>query len=216
LSQVNAIRTAILDAAESLFADASFDIVGMRDIAAKASVPLGLICYYFHTKEKLYEAVIKRRSDDLNKHRLRAFERLPPKFNLHHVIEAFLRPFLELMLGNEPGWRSYGRLLAHTGQQRNARLLALHFKQTQEYFLDALTRAEPRLSKEAAARGYVFMISVMFGMFAANDLLSMVSGKAYSSRDLEGAYASAVPFLTGAFERLSTTEATTRSKPEFA
>ena len=55
-------RTAILDAAENLFAAASFDIVSMRDVAAKAKVPLGLINYHFQSKEKLFEAIIARRS----------------------------------------------------------------------------------------------------------------------------------------------------------
>ena len=51
----NNTRTAILDAAENLFAAASFDIVSMRDVAAKAKVPLGLINYHFQSKEKLFE-----------------------------------------------------------------------------------------------------------------------------------------------------------------
>jgi len=47
------------------------------------------------------------------------------------------------------------------------------------------------------------MVSVMFGMFAANDLLGVISKRAYSSRDLERAYDFALPFLAGAFEGLA-------------
>jgi AcrR family transcriptional regulator len=207
LLQVNSKRTAILDAAESLFAEANFDIVGIRDVAAKARVPLGLICYHFCTKDKLYEAIIARRSDDLNKYQLGVFKTLPAKFDLRHVIDVFLRSYFELMLRDEPGWRSYWRLLAQMGQQRRgARLLAKHFRKNQGKILDALVRAEPRLSNEAVIRGYGFMLSMMFGMFAKNDLLSMSSDKAYRSRDIEAAYVYAVPFLTGAFERLLTAD----------
>ena len=204
-------RTAILDAAENLFAAASFDIVSMRDVAAKARVPLGLINYHFQSKEKLFEAIIARRSDELNSRRRDAFVALKEKPNLRQVLNVFLRPYLDLMLEGGPGWRAYGRLLTQTGQaERWTRLITRHFKETQDIILDALIEAEPRLTKEAAARGYVHLVSVMFGMFAANDLLSVISKRAYSGRDLERAYDYALPFLTGAFEGLAAASAQPR------
>jgi AcrR family transcriptional regulator len=197
-------RTAILDAAENLFAAASFDIVSMRDVAAKARVPLGLINYHFQSKEKLFEAIIARRSDELNARRRAAFDALKGKPDVRQVLDVFFRPYLDLMLHGGPGWRAYGRLLAQTGQQQRwTRLITRHFRKTQELILDGLVRAEPRLTREAAARGYVHMVSVMFGMFATNDLLSVVSNRAYSSRDFERAYAYALPFLAGGFEGLA-------------
>ena len=197
-------RTAILDAAENLFAAASFDIVSMRDVAAKAKVPLGLINYHFQSKEKLFEAIIARRSDELNVRRREAFATLDGKPDLRQVLDVFLRPYLELMLEGGPGWRAYGRLLAQTGQSdRWTRLITRHFKETQDIILNALIDAEPRLTREAAARGYVHLVSIMFGIFAANDLLSVISKRAYGRRDLERAYAYALPFLTGAFEGLA-------------
>lgn len=196
--------TAILDAAENLFAAASFDIVSMRDVAAKARVPLGLINYHFKSKEKLFEAIIARRSDELNARRRAAFAGLQGQPSIPDVIDVFLRPYVDLMLEGGPGWRSYGRLLAQTGQQQRwTRLITRHFKETQDIILMALERADPRLSKEAAARGYTHMVSVMFGIFAANDLLGVISRRAYSSRDIERAYDFAAPFLAGAFEGLA-------------
>jgi AcrR family transcriptional regulator len=201
-------RTAILDAAENLFAAASFDIVSMRDVAAKAKVPLGLINYHFQSKEKLFEAIIARRSDELNSRRREAFAAIKGTPDLRQVLDVFLRPYLELMLHGGPGWRSYGRLLAQTGQaQRWTRVITRHFKETQEIILTALIAAEPRLTKEAAARGYVHLVSIMFGIFAANDLLAVVSKRAYDSRDLQRAYDYALPFLTGAFEGLAAAQA---------
>ncbi len=198
-------RTSILDAAENLFAAASFDIVSMRDVAAKARVPLGLINYHFQSKEKLFEAIIARRSDELNARRRAAFAGLKGKPDIRQVIDVFLRPYLELMLEGGAGWRAYGRLLAQTGQQQRwSRLITRYFKETQEIVLGALEEADPRLSKEAAARGYTHMVSVMFGMFAANDLLGVISRRSYSSRDFERAYDYVLPFLAGAFEGLAT------------
>jgi AcrR family transcriptional regulator len=206
-------RTAILDAAENLFAAASFDIVSMRDVAAKAKVPLGLINYHFHSKDKLFEAIIARRSDELNNRRRVAFSALKAKPDLRQVLDVFLRPYLELMLQGGPGWRAYGRLLAQTGQdQRWTRLITRHFKETQDIILNALVEAEPRLTKEAAARGYVHLVSIMFGIFAANDLLGVISKRAYTSRDLQRAYDYALPFLTGAFEGLAAERALVAAK----
>lgn len=195
---------AILDAAEYLFAAASFDTVSMRDVAARARVPLGLINYHFDSKQKLFEGIIARRSQELNSARRAAYDALTGTPGLRQVIEVFLRPYLELMLHGGPGWHAYGRLLAQTGQaQRWTALITRHFRETQELILQALIEAEPRLTKEAAARGYVHLVSIMFGMFAANGLLGAISRRAYDSRDLERAYDYALPFLTGAFEGLA-------------
>jgi AcrR family transcriptional regulator len=206
-------RTAILDAAETLFAAASFDIVSMRDVAAKAKVPLGLINYHFQSKEKLFEAIITRRSDELNRRRREAFAALKGKPDLRQVIDVFLRPYLDLMLEGGPGWRAYGRMLAQTGQDnRWTRLITRHFKETQDIILNALIEVEPRLTREAAARGYVHLVSIMFGIFAANDLLKVISRRAYDSRDMERAYSYALPFLTGAFEGLAAAQVAAPAK----
>lgn len=117
----NNTRTAILDAAENLFAAASFDIVSMRDVAAKAKVPLGLINYHFQSKEKLFEAIIARRSDELNSRRREAFAAIKGAPDLRQVLDVFLRPYLELMLHGGPGWRSYGRLLAQPAKRSAGR-----------------------------------------------------------------------------------------------
>jgi AcrR family transcriptional regulator len=180
----------------------------MRDVATRARVPLGLINYHFHSKQRLFEGIIARRSEELNSARRAAYHALPGKPGLRQVIEVFLRPLLELMLHGGPGWQAYGRLLAQTGQaQRWTTLITRHFRETQDLILQALMEAEPRLTKEAAARGYVHLVSIMFGMFAANNLLGAISRRAYDSRDLERAYDYALPFLTGAFEGLAATQA---------
>jgi AcrR family transcriptional regulator len=180
----------------------------MRDVAARARVPLGLINYHFHSKQKLFEGIIARRSEELNSARRAAYDALKCKPGLRQVIEVFLRPYLELMRHGGPGWHAYGRLLAQTGQaQRWTALITRHFRETQDLILRALIEAEPRLTKEAAARGYVHLVSIMFGMFAANNLLGAISRRAYDSRDLERAYDYAVPFLTGAFEGLASVPA---------
>ena len=54
-------RERILDGAELLFAQQGYEGTTTRAISVKASVPLGLMSYYFGTKADLYSEVIKRR-----------------------------------------------------------------------------------------------------------------------------------------------------------
>lgn len=51
----------IMEAAEELFAEKSFEGTSVRDVAKKAGVNLAMISYYFGSKEKLMESLFKYR-----------------------------------------------------------------------------------------------------------------------------------------------------------
>jgi TetR/AcrR family transcriptional regulator len=53
-------RTAILDAAEALFAERGYDGTGLRDIAESAGLARATPSYFFGSKRALYEAVLAR------------------------------------------------------------------------------------------------------------------------------------------------------------
>lgn len=53
-------RTAILDAAEQLFADQGFEGASLAAIAERAGVSVGLPGYFFGSKEELYHEVLQR------------------------------------------------------------------------------------------------------------------------------------------------------------
>jgi AcrR family transcriptional regulator len=53
----------IMEAAEELFSEKSFDGTSVRDVAHKAGVNLAMISYYFGSKEKLMESLFKYRGD---------------------------------------------------------------------------------------------------------------------------------------------------------
>ncbi|WP_202899452.1 TetR/AcrR family transcriptional regulator [Kordiimonas gwangyangensis] len=65
----------ILDAAEALFAKHGFDGVSMRMVADLAKVDLALASYHFGSKRGLFDAVLLRRAEVLNKTRLEALEK---------------------------------------------------------------------------------------------------------------------------------------------
>ena len=56
----DATRERILEAALEVFSERGFDGATTRDIAARAATNLGLITYYFDSKEKLWRAAVDR------------------------------------------------------------------------------------------------------------------------------------------------------------
>jgi hypothetical protein len=65
----------ILDAAEELFAQHGLYGVTIRDVAGRAKVDTALLHYYFGTKNGLFDAVLLRRAEVLNKARGEALQR---------------------------------------------------------------------------------------------------------------------------------------------
>jgi len=59
------VSAQLLDAATTLFAEAGFDTVGVRQIAAQAHVDAAMISHHFGSKRALWEAVIDRLSTRL-------------------------------------------------------------------------------------------------------------------------------------------------------
>jgi AcrR family transcriptional regulator len=53
-------RTALLDAAERLFAEKGFAVVGVREIVEQAGANLAAVKYHFGGKTALYEATVRR------------------------------------------------------------------------------------------------------------------------------------------------------------
>ena len=52
----------IIDAAIELFAEKGFEGTSIRDLAAKADVNVAMINYYFGSKEKLFECILKQKA----------------------------------------------------------------------------------------------------------------------------------------------------------
>jgi AcrR family transcriptional regulator len=93
-------REALLDAAEMLFAEHGYDAVSIRNITGRANVRLAMASYHFGTKENLFDAVIARRADALNRERraaLGALERIGTP-DIQAVLRAFIWPYMDLAI----------------------------------------------------------------------------------------------------------------------
>src|SRR3954471_6891345 len=69
-------KARMLDAAEALFMEHGFEATSMRAITAAAAVNLAAVNYHFGSKEELFEAVLTRRLDPMNQHRIGLLDRL--------------------------------------------------------------------------------------------------------------------------------------------
>lgn len=79
----------VLDAAQSLFAERSYEEVTIDEIAARAGVAKGVVYYYFDSKKGLFVAVFQRVLEDLVK-RASTSKRADSKLSPERQLEAAL------------------------------------------------------------------------------------------------------------------------------
>ncbi|MFI4878569.1 MAG: TetR/AcrR family transcriptional regulator [Steroidobacterales bacterium] len=141
----------ILAAAETLFAQRGFDGASLRQLTSDAGVNLAAVNYHFGSKEKLVEQVFRRRLDALNAQRLAALARVAgqPETRLEDVLDAFIRPALEL--SHEDSGSLFMRVLARAFAEHDDSLrkfLSENYGHVMRQFTAEFARLLPQLSKE--------------------------------------------------------------------
>ena len=98
-------RTAILAAAERLYADRGFGDVTLRDIVAEANVNLASVNYHFGSKDELIAELFVTRSLALNRERLTQLKAAEDKgggrAGIDSILRALVGPTLRGCLGPE-------------------------------------------------------------------------------------------------------------------
>lgn len=108
-------RERLLDCAERLFAEHGLRGVSLRAINADAGLSPAALHYHFGTKQALVEALLERRMDELMLRRreiLDALEAEAGQPTPRSVMDALLRPMVELLGQEDEAGRRYVRLLA--------------------------------------------------------------------------------------------------------
>ncbi len=139
----------ILDAAEELFARLGFAGASLRQVTSAAKVNLAAVNYHFGSKDRLIEEVFRRRLDILNARRLAALDALDRGATLEDVLEAFIRPALELSRESR-GERAFVRVLARAYAERDNQLrefLSTHYGDVFKRFAQAFAERLPTLDK---------------------------------------------------------------------
>ncbi len=163
---------AILSAAEYVFAISGYEGAKMRLIAEKAGVAQGLLHYHFGNKEKLFEAMIARRSDYINSKRAELLDGLftdGREPELEDVIAALFRPIIEIGLSMARDGGSFSRILvsiANSAGVREQMLAERYYDPIALKFINAFQKVQPSLSRADAVWSYMFAIGVGMTMMA--------------------------------------------------
>ena len=208
IAQGESRQDAILDAAERVFAEAGYQGAAMREIAGRAGVAQGLIHYHFKTKENLFEAMVARRSGQINERRAALVEDLfaqaePPR--LEQIVEALFRPTIETGLDLARDGGAFARILvsfANSADPRDQKLIEIHYDPIAQTFIDALMRVEPGLSRADAVWAYMFAIGVGMTMMAKTGRPKRLSDGICDDGDAEAMLDRIVPFICGGVRAL--------------
>ncbi len=201
------VRGAIMDAAEAVFANLGFVGATTRAIADQGNVNLALIHYHFGSKENLFELVVARQAARVNDRRrvlLREALADPASVNLEVVLDALMRPTIELA---EDGGKHYSRIivaLASSADERSVRLTGENFDEIAREFIDALLLAVPGLERENAVWAYMNAISVGMLMIARTGRVADLSDGLCDERGTDAAIERVVRYLAAGTRALAT------------
>lgn len=199
---------AILDAAEQVFATSGFAGASMREIANRAGVAQALIHYHFNNKEKLFEAVIGRRSGEINDRRGELLDALlddpaPPR--LEKIVEALFRPTIEKGHSLAKGGGSFSRILvwfANSSDERDLKLAETYYDPIARRFIEAFCRMHPHLSRADAVWAYMFSIGVGMTMMARTGRSMRLSNGECDDSDIETMLQKIVIYVCGGIRAL--------------
>ncbi|MDH6266035.1 AcrR family transcriptional regulator [Rhizobium sp. SG_E_25_P2] len=198
-------REKILNAAELLFGNESFDTVSLRDITNAAGVTLALASYHFKVKENLFSAVVARRAAVLNetrRERLAALE-AEGRMTVEALLDAFMHPLFEQMQSDDEGWQAYVLLLAKLGaNDRWLHYIHENFDETANLFIDRLRALLPGLTEENLLRGFSFVLVLMLQTVSKSRRLDSLSDGRFSSADLDTSYQVLLNFCMAGLDAL--------------
>ena len=199
----------ILDAAEELFAEHGFDGVTLRTISGAAGVDVALANYHFGPKRDLFDAVLNRRAEVLNKVRSDALDACiesaaPGNPTVEDIIHAYLSPMGKIQGSADEGWRHYFALVAYVNNspEFGRELMSQYFNPLVTRFIEALKKAFPEAEDEALYWGYHYLSGALTLTMADTGRLDTLSGGRAQSSDFETGYAHMIPFIAAGFRAI--------------
>jgi AcrR family transcriptional regulator len=205
-------KTAILDAAEELFARTGPNATSLRQVIARAKVNLAAIHYHFGSKESLLQAVLSRRLIPLNAERLALLESYERNSGqrpvpLPKVLEALVGPALRLSRDPKKGGTKFMRLLGRCFTEPDEKIQAMINRQVEtvaERFTPAFQRALPRVPMVDLFWRLHFLVGAMAHTMADAERLREFSGGLCDPDDTEGTIRRLVTFLNAGLKAKAT------------
>jgi AcrR family transcriptional regulator len=174
-------RTAILAAAERLYADRGLGDVTLRDIVAEANVNLAAVNYHFGSKDALVAAVGERHVRSVNDRRLAALatvlEDSKNKPTVEAVVEAFVAPSIRFLTDGDPANFLLMRLVinrAKNDPENTGRVLREAMVPALNRFVDALALALPNAKKPALHEGLHLLVGSFLHSMTCTAMLEAV------------------------------------------
>jgi AcrR family transcriptional regulator len=200
-------RDRILDVAEAEFSTRGYEATSLRMISEANDINLGLIHYYFGSKEGLFAAVFLRRSKTLVSKRHALLDDAKKRYGkepipVADIVRCFVMPMLEMFNEGE-GPRAYIRLqgLLRSDPSPFARTLRGEaFNDTNKTFIRELQKTCPHLKPASIVWRFSAMVSAYYSLISQNTRVDELSDGACDTNDIDGAIAEIIPFMVGGFD----------------
>jgi AcrR family transcriptional regulator len=199
----------ILDAAEQLFASRGFFGASLREITGAAGVDLALANYHFGSKEQLFEAVLMRRAEILNRERLELLDKArrdaaPAAPSAEAIIDAFTHPLLNRSARGGAGWKAYFALVAQANNSPRwgGAVITKYFDPVVDKFIAALRETLPGCDARDLYWSYHFLSGALTLTFAETGRIDKLSRGLCRSSDLDSVHERLVPFFADGFRGL--------------
>ncbi len=159
-------RSAILAAAERLYADRGFGDVTLRDIVAEANVNLAAVNYHFGSKDELIAELFVTRSLQLNRERLRelraAEEAGGGVGDIAEILRALVGPTLRGCLGPDTQHSTAARFMIRVNIESVPAIRRIRNREIDHLrkFIAAMKRALPESSEVELYWGLHFALAM--------------------------------------------------------
>src|ERR1700739_1370830 len=209
-------RTAILAAAERLYADRGFGDVTLRDIVAEANVNLAAVNYHFGSKDELIAELFVTRSLALNKERLRELRELEEagdgRADIADVLRALVGPTLRGCLGPENQRSTPARFMIRVNIESVPAIRRIRNRELDHLrkFVAAMRRSLPERSDVELYWGLHFALALAQQTVRDTERLTKLSEGQCDVDDVEGVIARVVKVAAMA---LSAGEAASKATP---
>jgi AcrR family transcriptional regulator len=200
-------RTAILAAAERLYADRGFGDVTLRDIVAEANVNLAAVNYHFGSKDELIAELFVSRSLALNRERLRelkaAEDRGGGRADISDILRALVGPTLRGCLGPDNQRSTAARFMIRVNIESVPAIRRIRNREIDHLrkFIAAMQRSLPGHSEVELYWGQHFALAMAQQTVRDSERLTKLSDGKCDVDDVEGVIervvAVAVTALTG-------------------
>jgi AcrR family transcriptional regulator len=191
-------RTAILAAAERLYADRGFGDVTLRDIVAEANVNLAAVNYHFGSKDELIAELFVTRSLALNRERLRelraAEERGGGRAGVADILRALVGPSLRGCIGPERDRSTAARFMIRASIESVPPIRRIRNREIDHLrkFVVALRRALPDRGEAELYWGLHFALAMAQQTVRDSERLTKLSEGKCDLDDVEGVIARVV------------------------